>query len=95
VALDTAGARMVKASPDGRKGIWREQILKLGLFQRIHTAIERSEPRWVTRELVLETIVLAMPSEDYEKVFATLIGWARFGDLFAYDEATERVSLQE
>ena len=46
------------------------------------------------RELVLETIILRMPQENYEKAFETLIGWARFGDLFAYDETTETVSAQ-
>lgn len=95
VTLDTVGGRMVKAQPDGRKGIWREQLLKLGLFRNVRNAIERSEARWVAKEFVLETIVLAMPSEDYEKVFDTLVRWGRFGDLFAYEEAAERLSLQE
>ena len=34
-----------------------------------------------------------MPYENYEKVFNTFIRWARFGGLFAYDEATQRISL--
>jgi len=35
-----------------------------------------------------------MPQENYEKVFNTFIRWARFGDLFAYDETMEKISLQ-
>ena len=94
VVLAADGHRLVKASPEGRKVIWREQLLKLGLFKLVRDAIERQPERQVTREFVLETIVLNLPSENYEKVFDTLVGWARFGDLFAYDEDTERLSLQ-
>ncbi len=95
VALDVMGVRLVKASPEARKGIWREQLLKLGLFRHIRLAIERSDEKWVTREVVLETIVMAMPSESYEKIFDTLVWWGRFGHLFLYDEDTERLSLEE
>ena len=44
-------------------------------------------------DFVLETIVMCMPYENYEKVFNTFIRWARFGGLFLYDEATQRISL--
>lgn len=95
VVLDTVGIRLVKATPEARKAIWREQLLKLGLFCNVKAAIERSDSRHVTREFVLDLIVLAMPSENYEKTFDTLVRWGRFGDLFAYDEDTERLTLQE
>ena len=36
-----------------------------------------------------------MPQENYEKVFATLILWAHFGNLFEYNESTEAISLME
>ena len=32
--------------------------------------------------------------EDYEKVFDTFIRWARFGDLFSYEEGADIISLQ-
>jgi NitT/TauT family transport system ATP-binding protein len=35
-----------------------------------------------------------MPQEKYESVFDTMVRWARFGNLFAFDEDTDRVSLQ-
>jgi len=35
-----------------------------------------------------------MPHEKYETVFDTMVNWARFGNLFDYDEDTERLSLQ-
>jgi NitT/TauT family transport system ATP-binding protein len=95
VVLDAVGVRLVKASSEERKAIWREQLLKQGLFRNIEAAIERSEEGFVTREFVLEVIAMAMPSEDYEKTFEVLMRWARFGGLFSYDDDTERLSLQE
>jgi len=35
-----------------------------------------------------------MPHENYEKTANTFIRWARFGDLFAYDEDTQMIALQ-
>ena len=34
-----------------------------------------------------------MPYENYEKIFNTFIRWARFGELFAYDETVQRIAL--
>ena len=38
--------------------------------------------------------VLRLPQENYQKLFDTFIAWARFGNLFAYDEDTGLISLQ-
>jgi NitT/TauT family transport system ATP-binding protein len=50
------------------------------------------EVAFMADRIVMETIILRMPQENYETAFETLIGWARFGDLFAYDETAEKVS---
>ena len=94
VTLEPLGKRFVDASPEERKAIWREQLMKLRLFREVRELVQREPSGQVSRELVLETIILRMPQENYEKAFETLIGWARFGDLFAYDEAAEKVSAQ-
>jgi hypothetical protein len=44
--------------------------------------------------VVQETLILNLPDENYEKEFATFVNWARYGDLFAYDETTGQISLQ-
>ena len=41
----------------------------------------------------LAEVVACAFSMDYERVFNTMMGWARFGHLFDYDETTETVSL--
>ena len=74
--------------------IWRGQLLKLGIFREIHNTLQRQPEHALERDFVLETIIMRMPQENYENVFSTFIRWARFGDLFSYDETTEVISLQ-
>jgi NitT/TauT family transport system ATP-binding protein len=93
VVLDALGQRFVKALPAERQAIWRERLLTLGLFRRVYDALQRQPGHKLDRDFVLETIVLHMPQEHYERVFETFVRWARFGDLFAYDEAGETLTL--
>jgi NitT/TauT family transport system ATP-binding protein len=93
VILDSQGERFVHASAEDRKAIWRDQLLKLSLFREIHDVLRRQRKHKVDRDFILETIVLRLPQENYERVFETLVGWARFGELFVYDEAKDIVAL--
>jgi NitT/TauT family transport system ATP-binding protein len=94
VVLDTAGRRFLAAGPEDRKAIWREQLLKLRLFREIHEALQRQPSHTVDQDFVLETFIMRLPGENYEKLFQTFIRWARFGNLFAYDENTQTDALQ-
>ena len=94
VVLEPDGQRFVKAGPEERKALWREQLLKLRLFRDVRDVLAREARHEIDRDFLLETIVLNMPHENYEKTANTFIRWARFGDLFAYDEDTQMISLQ-
>jgi hypothetical protein len=60
----------------------------------VHAAL-RNQPRHrLDRDFVLELVAVNMPSEDYDRVFETFIGWSRFADLFSYDEETGVIALQ-
>ena len=94
VQLAAAGSRFVKASLEERQTIWREAILRIRLFKELAEVLSRATGHAVTRDFVLETIVLRMPSENYEHIFGTIVNWGRFGNLFAYDEDEQRLSAQ-
>jgi NitT/TauT family transport system ATP-binding protein len=94
VALAPLGQRFVRAGLAERKAIWREQILQLKLFQQVNEALQRSERQRVSKEFVLETLAVGLPQEDYDTAFLRFVSWSRYGDLFAYEDATETVSLQ-
>jgi NitT/TauT family transport system ATP-binding protein len=93
VILDQAGREYLRATPEARPAIWRRELLKLQLYRKVYDALQRDPAHEINQDFVLETIVLHMPNEHYEKVFDTFIRWARFGDLFAYDETAETISL--
>jgi cobalt-zinc-cadmium resistance protein CzcA len=93
VVLTARGKRFVEANAEERKTLWREQLLNLRLFREVHDVLQRQPDRSVDSDFVLETIAMRMPHENYEKVFQTFVRWARFGELFAYDEATQHLSL--
>jgi NitT/TauT family transport system ATP-binding protein len=94
VVLEPDGKRFVQASPEQRKSIWREQLRKLHLFREVYEVLQRRPKHEIERDFVLETIIVHLPHENYEKVFNTFIRWARYGDLFSYDETTEKISLE-
>jgi len=95
VVPTSIGQRVIRASAEDRKMIWREQLLKLRLFREIHEAAARTAGGELDGSFVLETIVLRMPEENYEKVFETFLVWSRYADLFEYDDATQKLSLAE
>ncbi len=94
VALAPVGKRFVEAAAEERKAIWREQLMRLGLFRETRDMLQREPEHALGREIICETIIMRMPQENYGKIFDTFVVWARFGDLFGYDETTDMVSLQ-
>jgi NitT/TauT family transport system ATP-binding protein len=94
VVLAPLGQRFVRAGLAERKAIWRERILGLKLFQQVNEALERSERHRVSKDFVLEALAVGLPQEDYDTAFLRFVSWSRYADLFAYEDATETVSLQ-
>lgn len=94
VVLEPEGQRFVKAPVEERKSIWGDHLLKLALFKMIHEILQRQPDHSVTRDFVLETLIIHLPQEHHEKLFNTFIRWARFSNMFAYDEAKETITLR-
>jgi hypothetical protein len=60
----------------------------------MNEVLQRQPDHAVERDFLLETLVMRLPQENCERVCHTFIGWARFGNLFAYDEVRQIISLQ-
>ncbi|HEX7192703.1 MAG TPA: nitrate/sulfonate/bicarbonate ABC transporter ATP-binding protein [Thermoanaerobaculia bacterium] len=93
VVLTAEGKRFVQAETEDRKTIWHEQLLKLRLFQDVRALLQREEGE-ASGDLIREMIIIALPREKYEEMFETMVRWARFGNLFAYEDDADRLSLQ-
>jgi NitT/TauT family transport system ATP-binding protein len=93
VVPTSTGQRFIKGTAEQRKTIWREQLLKLRLFHEIYEAASRVPGARINSSFVLETIVLRMPEENYRKIFKVFVAWARFGELFTFTDARQKLSL--
>jgi len=91
VVLTPDGQRFVKATSQERQNIWKEQLLKLRLFKQVNDMLAKHPRAKLDAELVQEVIILNLPSENFEKTFATFIHWTHYGNLFAYDEDTQKI----
>ena len=95
VVLEPDGKAFVTASPPDRQALWRQHLLRLRLFRDVYEALKKQPRREIDDDFVRDLIALHMPQESNDRVFQTFLHWARFGDLFEYDEATEKLSLAE
>ncbi len=91
VVLTADGKRFVKATSQERQNIWKEQLLKLRLFKQVYDMLAKHPRKKLDAELVQEIIIFNLPSENFEKTFSTFIRWAYFGNLFAYEEDTQKI----
>ena len=93
VVLEREGRRFVRASVADRKEMWREKLLRLRLFREMQALLEKQPNRTIDRDVVLEMLVQNLPNENCETQFDTFVHWARYGELFVYDERTKLLSL--
>ena len=85
VLLTALGKRFVNANMDDRKDLWRAQLLELRLFRVVCQMMELEDGE-LPKEALLVELATRLPMEDPEQTFETLVGWGRFGELFAYRE---------
>jgi NitT/TauT family transport system ATP-binding protein len=93
VVLTPDGHRFMKATSQQRQVIWREQLLKLRLFKQVYDMMIKHPRKGLDADLAQEVIIFNLPSENFEKTFETFVHWARYGNLFAYDETANQLSF--
>jgi cobalt-zinc-cadmium resistance protein CzcA len=90
LALTAAGRRIARAPEAERRRIFGERLRELRIFRETLELLGEGGGR-ARRESVLELVRTRMPHEDHERTFNTLVRWARYGELFSYDEETQSV----
>jgi NitT/TauT family transport system ATP-binding protein len=86
------GQRFVSVGMEERKRIWRDQLLQLQTVKSVCDLAESGSGE-ATREDVVHLLSAALPMEDSEHTFGTLVAWGRFGGLLDYDEERETLIL--
>ena len=96
VVLTPAGRAFAAADADAAQGAAGGPASSTSTCSSSSTARSLAAPGHRLGEaFALELIALRLPAEDFERTFQTLVGWARYGDLFAYDEVAEELSLRD
>src|SRR5581483_1957201 len=94
VVFTPLGWRFVRAETKERQQIWRTQLLNIKIFRDIYARLQQHPDEAVPADEIKEQLIIALPHENYELMFDRVVQWARFGSLFAYDEDTEKITLE-
>jgi NitT/TauT family transport system ATP-binding protein len=94
VVLDEPGRRFLSEGISERKRNIRARVSQLRIFSDILDQLQRADRHEIDEDLVLSTIALRLPYEDTERVFRTLINWARHADLFDHDVERKKLFLE-
>ncbi|MEJ0094611.1 MAG: nitrate/sulfonate/bicarbonate ABC transporter ATP-binding protein [Methylocella sp.] len=95
IKLTPAGARFADAETDVRKRLFGDHLLSyLPLAARIKLILEERPSHTARSTRFLEELEDYMSEEYAEKTLKSVVNWGRYGELFAYDEATETFSLE-
>jgi NitT/TauT family transport system ATP-binding protein len=95
VVLTERGRQFLAGDASARKTIFREQVLKLGLFHFLLARLESAQTRRLPKDVVEEEIVMRLVVDDIETLFDSIVSWGRFGDLFRYDARAETLYLAD
>jgi NitT/TauT family transport system ATP-binding protein len=93
VLLTDLGRRFLDADINGRKDIFRDQVLTLGTFQFIQHLLKEAKDHRLSKEIIEEELAVRLTTEDVEKVFNTIVGWGRMAEIFGYDASSEELFI--
>ncbi|HOV49893.1 MAG TPA: nitrate/sulfonate/bicarbonate ABC transporter ATP-binding protein [Candidatus Cryosericum sp.] len=92
--LTPLGRRFANMDTEEQKIVWKQQILTLNVFKTLYADVQASRNGIMLDDEVQERLAQLLPNENPEFTFQTLINWARFGNLLAFDEDSDEVTLQ-
>jgi NitT/TauT family transport system ATP-binding protein len=91
VLLTDLGRRFLDADINGRKIIFRDQLLTLSTFRFVLHLLKEAKDNRLHKDIIEEELAVRLTTEDVEKLFHTIVGWGRFGELFGYDASSEEL----
>jgi NitT/TauT family transport system ATP-binding protein len=93
VRFTELGKRFVASDRVGRRKIFSEQVFKLRLFHIIIALLHENEE--VEADRVIKDIASALPYDNPERVFQTMIAWGRYAGLMDINNKTRMVFVPE
>jgi NitT/TauT family transport system ATP-binding protein len=95
IKLSPAGRRFADLDTDARKKLFGDHLLAyVPLAARIKAVLEERPSHTAKATRFREELEDHMSEEYAEKTLKSVITWSRYGEVFAYDETTETLSLE-
>ena len=85
VIFTDLGRQFLKGDINNRKLLFKQQLLSLRLFEVVSGMLQRNKSLNLDEEIIQEQLAILLPNEDVERLFETMVGWGRFGELFGYN----------
>src|SRR6202453_1249132 len=85
VKLTPAGIAFQKADLKQRKKMMHDLLLALRIFGHINDKVEQSDSHELSEEELLADLARHFPNERPKILLKTVVGWARYGELFTFD----------
>jgi NitT/TauT family transport system ATP-binding protein len=93
VELTELGRRFVAADREGRRTLFAEQVFKLRIFHIILALLKEFEE--VDADRIVKDIASALPYDNPEKTFETMIAWGRYAGLMDFNAKSRKVFVPE
>ena len=95
IKLTQAGTRFADMETDARKKLFGDHLLAyVPLAARIKMVLDERPSHAARASRFLEELEDHMSDTYAERTFNSVINWGRYGELFAYDEGSETLSLE-
>lgn len=96
ISLTDVGKQFATANVLERKEMFQAQLReRIPIFGRIRWVLESKRNRKMPREFFLEVIRKSVGTEAAEGQLDTIIDWGRYSELFAYDESSRVLYLED
>ncbi|MCX8252939.1 ABC transporter related [Beijerinckiaceae bacterium RH AL1] len=96
IKLTPAGMRFADMETDARKKLFGDHLLAyVPLAARIKMVLDERPSHSARASRFLEELEDHMSDEYAERTFNSVVNWGRYGELFAYDEGSETLSLED
>ena len=95
VVLSAMGTKFLDADINARKLLFNQQLRTLGTFAMVLEILTQAAGHRLSDEIVEEELAIRLPAEDPERLFKTIVIWARFAELFDHDADGQALYIKE
>lgn len=89
------GKKFVSSNINERKIILNKQLQNFGLAKIVIEMLKKSPEMKLPREVIVDELILLLPTENPDRIFRTLISWGRYAELFGYNAKEKIIYLDK